>query len=274
MPEAAKRGSNTCGGKESVQTVRQNACERIFNPLNRLAESSDFFFRGRLEEHERGLERFVFHGPSGGGDAIKLGIFAGIHGDEPAGSAAIIKIAEHLTRNPFTAEGYEIYFYPICNPTGFEKGTRLSASGLDLNREFWRGSQEIEVRQLEAEILAHSFHGLISLHADDTSDGLYGFVRGALLAKSLLEPALKAAEAVLPRNRNSIIDGFTAENGIISQCYDGILTSPPKLEGTPFEIILETPQGAPESAQVEAFSHAILTVLGEYRKFISFAADL
>jgi hypothetical protein len=71
-----------------------------------------------------------------------------------------------------------------------------------------------------------------------------------------------------------VIDGFAAQNGIISECYDGILTSPPKLENTPFEIILETPHHAPEEQQVEAGVRASAAILTEYRKFISFAADL
>jgi hypothetical protein len=179
-----------------------------------------------------------------------------------------------LARNPRLAEGYQLYFYPVCNPSGFDSGSRLSASGKDLNREFWKGSSEPEVILLEREIQELSFHGLVSFHADDTSEGLYGFVRGAVLARSLLEPALRAAENVLPRNGATVIDGFAAENGIISQCYDGILTSPPKLENTPFEIILETPQHAPEEKQVEAFVSASVAILAEYQKFISFAADL
>jgi hypothetical protein len=85
---------------------------------------------------------------------------------------------------------------------------------------------------------------------------------------------LLAGEAVLPRNSAQVIDGFTAENGIISECYDGILTSPPKLENTPFEIILETPQHAAEEKQVNALVMASVAILAEYRKFISFAADL
>ncbi len=179
-----------------------------------------------------------------------------------------------LVRNPQLAEGYQLYLYPVCNPSGFDAGGRLSASGKDLNREFWKNSREPEVVLLEREIQGLSFHGLVSFHADDTSEGLYGFVRGAVLARSLLEPALRAAENILPRNCATVIDGFAAENGIISQCYDGILTSPPKLENTPFEIILETPQHAPEEKQVEVFVSASVTILAEYRKFISFAADL
>jgi murein peptide amidase A len=220
------------------------------------------------------LCRFTFKGPHGGGDPIRIGFFAGIHGDEPAGSIALLRLAERLAGQPETAEGYELFFYPICNPTGFDARTRCSASGKDLNREFWRNSPEPEVRLLEREIQELIFHGLVSLHSDDTSDGLYGFVRGALLTRSLLEPALAAAEAFLPRNRAALIDGFPAENGIITKCYDGILTSPPKLENSPFEIILETPHHAPVPAQVDAFVAGSLAILAEYRKFISFAADL
>lgn len=240
-----------------------------------LAVRSDFFVARPLAlSHSAQFEQFVFEGPHGGGDPLRIGLFAGIHGDERAGSAALFALAEKLVANANLAEGYNLHFYPICNPTGFDVGTRFSKSGKDLNREFWRNSREPEVVLLEREIHRHGFHGLVSLHSDDTSNGLYGFVRGAVLARSLLEPALRAAEDVLPRNESAIIDGFAAERGIISECYEGILTSPPKLENTPFEIIFETPHHASAEAQVQAFVVAILTILAEYRKFIAFAADL
>jgi protein MpaA len=263
-----------CQNKRDNARVQENAAREIYAPLARLAAASDFLVSSPVSTEGSRIERYIFEGPSGGGDPLRIGFFAGIHGDEQAGSRAVVELATELVRNPNVAEGYNLYMYPVCNPTGFESGSRCSASGKDLNREFWKNSAEPEVRLLEKEIHDHAFHGLVSFHADDTSDGLYGFVRGALLAKSLLEPALSAAEVVLPRNRNLVIDGFTAENGIISQCYDGILTSPPKLQGSPFEIILETPHSAPENAQMRAFLLATLSILAEYRKFISFAADL
>ncbi len=249
--------------------------------LNLVSLASDFLVNSPATWEAPGtnlracsIERFIFEGPHGGGDPIRIGFFAGIHGDEHAGSYAILELARSLVRNPALAEGYHLYFYPVCNPGGFDARTRHSPSGKDLNREFWKNSAEPEVRLLEGEIQEQAFHGLVSFHADDTSRGMYGFVRGAVLARSLLEPALAAAEKVLDRNRDAIIDGFHAENGIISQCYDGILTSPPKLENTPFEIILETPHHAPEPKQIDAFGRASLTILAEYRKFIAFAADL
>src|SRR5206468_2939574 len=234
--------------------------------------------------------RFVLNGPRGGGDYVRFGLFAGIHGDEPAGVAALVRLVEVLVAQPELAQGYRLFVYPACNPTGLVAGSRVSATGKDLNREFWKDSTETEVRILEKEIRSENFHGLISLHTDDTSPGLYGFVRGAVLSKALLEPALRAAEAVLPRNNEPIIDGFAAHDGIISQCYEGILTSPPKThpltlalspsggEGIrtiesshePFEIILETPARAPEEKQVEALVRALTAILAAYQQFLAF----
>jgi hypothetical protein len=218
--------------------------------------------------------RFIFNGPMGGGDPVRFGLFAGIHGDEPAGVIALGQLIERLSRNAELAEGYKLFVYPACNPTGLLAGTRSSETGKDLNREFWKDSPEPEVQLLENEIRSENFHGLISLHADDTSDGMYGFVRGAVLSKGLLEPALKAAESVIQRNTRPVIDGFPAENGIISQCYDGILTSPPELHPQPFEIILETPHLASQEKQVEALVLALEAILREYQKLLAFAANL
>jgi protein MpaA len=252
---------------------------KILGPLYELARTRDNLVHSRLgvissASEELELSRFVFDGPRGGGDAVRFGLFAGIHGDEPAGVIALCRLLEQLARQPEIAEGYRLLVYPACNPSGIIAGTRHSRNGKDLNREFWMNSAEAEVRLLESEIRSQRFHGLISLHADDTSHGMYGFVRGAVLAKGLLEPALKAAEAVLPRNTNAVIDGFAAENGIISKCYDGILTSPPELEPAPFEITLETPHAAAEEQQVEALVRALTAILSEYQELLSYAANL
>jgi murein peptide amidase A len=238
------------------------------------AQSSPYLRSAPLRAEGCELPHQQFSGPGGGGDRVRIGLFAGIHGDEPAGSHALLRFIEILSNEPTLAEGYDLFFYPVCNPRAFAAGTRLSPSGKDLNREFWRNSPEPEVRLLEQEIRANKFQGLISLHSDDTSDGIYGFVRGAVLTRGLLEPALAAAEKIVRRNRKPIIDGFPAQNGIISECYDGILTSPPELHPAPFEIILETPHSAPLDLQVKAFVVAMRTILVEYQKFLAFAANL
>lgn len=220
------------------------------------------------------LPRYLFVGPGGGDTPIRVGIFAGIHGDEPEGVHALVRFIELLEARPELATGYYLSFYPVCNPTGFEDGTRFSRRGKDLNREFWKNSAEPEVRLLQAELVSRSFQGIISLHTDDTSDGFYGFAHGATLTKSLIEPALTAAEKLLPRDERPVIDGFNARNGIIRDAYEGILNAPPKVRPRPFEIILETPVTPPEYLKELAFVAALQTILEEYRKFMAYAPNL
>jgi hypothetical protein len=143
-----------------------------------------------------------------------------------------------------------------------------------LNREFWKNSPEPEVRLVQAELISRSFHGIISLHTDKTSDGFYGVVRGAMLTKHLIEPALQAAEKLLARDKSPIIDGFRARNGVIYDAYDGMLSAPPKVRPRPFEIILETPSSPPAYLKEYAFVAALQTILTEYRKFIAYAHNL
>jgi len=219
------------------------------------------------------LPRFTFCGPDMS-DPIRIGIFAAIHGDEPAGGLAAVEFLLHVVAEPEVARNFHLEIYPLCNPTGFEDGTRHSRRGRDLNREFWRASAEPEIEILEHELRTRHFSGLIQLHADDTSEGMYGFVRGNTLTENLLRPALREADRILPRNLNATIDGFAARDGIIYESYDGVLAAPSNMEPVPFEIILETPQHAPMDLQVRAFVAAMHTILVEYRRLIAFAANI
>lgn len=219
------------------------------------------------------IPRYIFRGPNSS-DPIRLGIFAAIHGDEPAGAMALIQFLLDLVAEPQLAENYLICAYPICNPTGLEDNTRGARGGVDLNREFWKSSVEPEVQLLERELRTMHFNGIVQLHADDTSEGIYGFVRGATLSRELLRPALDAAGKVLPVNRNSQIDGFDARDGIIDDQYEGVLAAPAEMQPVPFEIVFETPHLAPMERQVEALDVFLRTVLSEYRQLISFAQNI
>jgi murein peptide amidase A len=221
------------------------------------------------------LTRYFFVGPEGGDVPIHIGIFAGVHGDEPEGAHALAQFIKILELKPELARGYCLSFYPICNPTGFEDGTRFARSGKDLNREFWKNSGEPEVRLLQSELISRSFQGIISLHTDDTSQGFYGYARGATLTKHLLKPALEAVEKILARDERPVIDGFRARNGIIYDAYEGMLSfPPPRVRPRPFEIILETAATPPAYLKEAAFVAALQTILSEYRKFIAYAPNL
>lgn len=219
------------------------------------------------------LRKVVRRG-SAAGQGYKFGIFAGLHGDEPAGVLAAQALARWAWEQPVELRDFELHFFPLCNPTGYHRGTRENQNGFDLNRAFWRGSQEPEVRFLERELRQERYDGIIALHSDDTTDGCYGFVSGALLSEQLLRPALAAAQAHLPCCPLPVIDGFQAEAGIIREGYAGILSGPPEQRPRPLEIVFETPALAPLACQVEATVEAVKTMLAAYRQLQAYAANL
>ena len=263
---------------QPARQIRRDLAD-LLAPLEKIAANSPNLVanhdaRFDVDGEEYVLPRYLFVGPRGGDTPIRIGIFAGIHGDEPEGVHSLIQFIKLLESRPELATGYYLSLYPVCNPTGFEDDTRHSRGGKDLNREFWRNSTEPEVRLLQAELVSRSFQGIISLHTDDTGTGFYGFAHGATLTKNLVEPALAAAEQILPRDERPVIDGFNARNGIIREGYEGILSAPPKVRPRPFEIILETPATPPEYLKELAFVAALQTILLEYNKFIAYAPNL
>jgi murein peptide amidase A len=252
----------------------RRSLEEFLAPLTRLsAVQREQLGSFDVNGEKYSLPRFRFCGPNAS-DPIRIGLFAAIHGDEPAGAHAAVRFLTEMATQPELAENFLLQIYPVCNPTGFEDNTRQSRRGRDLNREFWKQSVEAEVEILEHELRTCHFNGIIQLHADDTSEGMYGFVRGHTLTENLLRPALREAEKIIPRNIQATIDGFAARDGIIYDHYDGVLAAPAQMEPVPFEIILETPHGAAMELQIEALVVALKTILAEYRRLVSFAANI
>ncbi len=256
----------------SVKERRQ--IRPLLRPLDELARGSDYLFAAHLSYNDsrgivQSLPKYLFTGPGDRGSYLRVGIFAGVHGDEESGVLAAVELLERLHADPELARGYELFIYPVCNPEGFSDGTRWTRGGLDLNREFWKGSGEILVQLLERQLRMLNFNGIIALHTDDTSDGLYGFVKGHELTRHVLEPALEAAGRILPRNFDKSIDNFEANNGIIESGYEGILAAPPEQKFKPFEVVFETPQHAPLDRQVEAHVTAVQVILDRFKVLIS-----
>ena len=258
--------------------VYPHKLRRLYWPFLELAQSCRHIVgtvAGSFHADERRytIPRFTVLGPARSVQQ-RIGIFALVHGDEPAGAAALLLLLQTLRQQPDLAAGYDIVVYPVCNPTGYEDGTRYNRTGIDLNREFWRGSVQPEVGILEEELRNGAFDGIIALHSDDTCSGLYGYTHGRVLNENLLRPALQASSAELPLDGRPTIDGFPAKSGLICDCFKGILAPPPRQNPRPFEIIFETPARALAEQQARAAHLALLSILENYRKFMAYAQDL
>src|SRR6185369_13747123 len=131
-------GAPDLSAVKSAAAPRRSIAE-VLAPLDRLAAKSVNLIANQGANFNSGgtnygLPRYLFIGPRGGdAEPLRIGIFAGVHGDEPDGVHALIRFLTLLEQQPELATGYCIFAYPICNPTGFEDCTRHSRSGKDLN---------------------------------------------------------------------------------------------------------------------------------------------
>src|SRR4051812_10043195 len=92
-------------GVESAEEFRPS--NSLLLKLDGIAAGSDFLGRVVLQagRSAHALNAYLFEGPHGGGEPIRIAFFAGIHGDEPSGSLALVKFAEALVGDPSLAEG-------------------------------------------------------------------------------------------------------------------------------------------------------------------------
>ena len=104
-----------------------------------------------------------------GGSQTKVYLSAGMHGDEPAGPLAMLRLMDEGFFDP----GIEWILCPALNPTGLAQGTRENSEGIDLNRDYWQ-KRSAEARAhaawLEQQALPDLF---LSLHEDWETSGFY-----------------------------------------------------------------------------------------------------
>jgi protein MpaA len=214
-------------------TIYPHRLRRLYWPFLALAEVCREVVgtvAGSFTESERRytIPRFTFLGPEMAAEPQKrIGLFALLHGDEPAGSTALLRLLEAVVNCPAIAAGCDLVFYPVCNPTGYEDQTRHNRAGRDFDREFWSKSDQPEIRILEEELSKESFDGIVTLHTDERSERL-----------SIRNAADGTNRALRP---------------------------PPELQPQPFEVVIDTPGRAAVELQAEAARGALQTILAEYR---------
>lgn len=189
----------------------------------------------------------------------RIYISAGIHGDEPAGPLAALR----LILESSWPEGIDLWVCPCLNPTGFAINRRENCQGTDLNRQY---------RQPKAvEVIAHirwlqqqpSFDLGLLLHEDWEAHGFYLYELNPDSQPSLAEGIIASVEAVCPIDRSETIEGRAASNGIIRP-EPNLITRPDWPEAfflldrkTRLNYTLEAPSDFPLATRVEALVEAV-----------------
>ena len=147
---------------------------------------------------------------------VHVYISTGIHGDEPAGPLAALR----LLKADKWPENCEVHLCPCLNPAGFVLNRRENDKGLDLNRDY-RHLQSDEIRA-HTEWLARqpSFDLCLCLHEDWESHGFYVYELNPDNRPSLAPGIVAAVADVCPIDLAPVIEGRDAKDGIIRPSVD------------------------------------------------------
>ncbi len=220
------------------------------------------------------ITRYLFLGPKGGAEPIRVGLFAGTHGNEPEGTIALREFVERLELTPIIAKDYCLFLYPLLIPSGYEANTRDTLSGVHIPGQIWKNTYCPEVLHLQSELWMHAFDGVISIKSDSAGSELGIAVGGPIFARHLLGAALLSAQDLLPQvvdSRPEALPKFRAQQ---LKAPNDLIRAAPGLKPRPFEIVITIPCRAPIYLQKAAVSLVLQTVLSEYRNFISYGANI
>jgi protein MpaA len=189
---------------------------------------------------------------------------AGIHGDEPASSLALLSLIES---GDFDGRATWL-LCPLLNPEGLAKGTRENAAGIDLNRDY-RAPVSAEVRAHIAWLRGQpNFDMAVCVHEDWESTGFYLYELNPDKRASAAKPMITAVERVCPIDMSPMIEGREARGGIIRP-----VLNPEEREKWPESIYLqvhhtrlsytiETPSSLPIEKRVTAHVAALRAAIG------------
>ncbi|MDQ6929096.1 MAG: succinylglutamate desuccinylase/aspartoacylase family protein [Candidatus Eremiobacteraeota bacterium] len=96
-------------------------------------------------------------------------VCAGVHGDEPAGPAALLSLLE----DGLLDDRFSYRLFPCTNPTGLLAGSRENAEGRDVNRSFGRGGLTPESKAIIIANRDRRFVLALDLHEDPQAVGFY-----------------------------------------------------------------------------------------------------
>ena len=148
--------------------------------------------------------------------AIRIYLSTGIHGDEPAGPLAGLRL---LQENKWPANA-KLWFCPCLNPMGFVLNRRENDRGVDLNRQY----RHLEAAETRAHIAwlerQPRFDVYLCLHEDWESHGFYLYEQNPDGKPSLAETIVGAVQKVCPIDPSEMIEDRPAQNGIIRPNLD------------------------------------------------------
>ena len=173
-----------------------------------LAKFSDLRIRRFSESGGYPVYYLESHSPPAHAPHIYLS--AGIHGDEPASTEALLAWAEN---NKELTRDLQFVIFPCLNPWGLVHNKRNDVNDCDINRGYRHNHPPVVKDQLA--LLGHArFDLAINLHEDYDAQGVYLYE--PLREKPHWgERIIEAMSAAIPVDPRRNIDGHKSKGGVI-----------------------------------------------------------
>ena len=196
-------------GRRECRTEDLFSVPDYLDAVRVLAAGAGFAVRTFAEAGGFGLPVLTRGGP----EKDCLYVSAGVHGDEPAGPLAIRRVLE---KGWFSREFGWVVF-PVINPTGLVRGTRETAEGIDLNRDYRRpAAPESGAHRAFLAESGWSFRASLGLHEDWEAEGAYLYEHNPDGSANPRQALLGALEGVCGLQKGEEIDGWpVAREGLI-----------------------------------------------------------
>ena len=198
--------------------------------------------------------------------AKRIYISTGIHGDEPAGPLAVLRLLQENRWPPNVG----FWLCPCLNPTGFALSRRENAKGLDLNRQYLDPQAEEVRAHIDWLNRQPNFDLALCLHEDWESHGFYLYELNPDNQRSFAELIVRDVAEVCPIDNSPVIEGREAHRGIVRPSVDP--RSRPEwpeafylfTHKTGLSYTLEAPSDFPLSARVVALVAGVRAVLDNF----------
>lgn len=171
-------------------------------------------------------------------------ITSGQHGDEPFAVTTLMKWISQF--NSVDYSDFNFYIYPVCNPFGYETGSRDNGARQDTNEDknFYKNSKVQELAIL-FDAFPVNVNLILDIHGDagvKAKKHVYMYEHKVENLPSIAEKALIENDIIIPYLRQKTLDKNIVTNGIVipPPCDIGIEGAMEKL-GIEYTMTLELP---------------------------------
>jgi len=234
---------------------------KVLRPLDHLSRTKEHFYTTRILTRgyraSSQISRYVFEGEQSQASPIRIGIFAGLRGDDEVGPGAVSTFLADLVALPDLGNGLRIYAYPIVSAANFETATLPSRPSQYIINQIGCKILSSENYQIEREIFAIAFDGIITIRVEDEIENIKVGISDARLHDALVLPILSSLEAFLPNIEDGDCDpGRSLMGGV-------------RVSQRPFELTLRAPSSGWQGLYALALRIALHTAVDGYRSYVT-----